>query len=509
MANQNQGMTIAVIVFVILWVISTALMVVFVNKGTHLEKLLTTAEKSAADNEAAFLGVQEELNDVKKMVVPASGDSTIDHKALRDRFMADLKKHGDRLKVIDAGKEVPQSYSQMLDAALAALDQRNTGLEAEKIRVADLEKQNTALAATYQAQVDQYKKQAEAAETEKTSLQSKLTTAEQNLKNEQVQVTAQLEDLRTKGEARAAELTKELNDTKDKLTTTERANEALSRRLFEREERANTASYDGEVTKVNPSARTVWVNLGVYDNLPKHLTFSVQGRGVPAGSEVPPKGKIEVVQILADHLAECRILEDDLRNPILAGDNIFTQLWEPGQRTRFAFAGKIDLDNNGTDDMDQVRALVARAGGQIDAEVVNGELKGKLDIETRYLVLGTVPADKNSADRYNELTREAERLGIQRVPMAVFFDQIGYKRQGRTMQFGGGSAGARALEAPDGGMPVSQGTVSDVFKPRRPVPPRARARTKSPDDVFGFGSGRLGGGRFAEQCTRRFPSASI
>lgn len=167
-------------------------------------------------------------------------------------------------------------------------------------------------------------------------------------------------------------------------------------------------------------------------------------------------------------MAECRIVEDDLRNPILPGDNIFTQMWAPGQRTRFAFAGKIDIDDNGSDDMDRVRAMVARAGGQIDAEVVNGELRGKLDIETRYLVLGAVPADKNSADRYNELTAEAERLGIQRVPMAVFFDQIGYKRKARTMSFGSGSSGTRALEAPDGGQRISNGRVTPIFERRKP-----------------------------------------
>lgn len=468
MANQNQGMTIAVIIFVILTVVSMAIAVVFVQQSGELEKKLKATEATAKTESDSAFQLQTELNEVKRMILPSGETESVAQTAIVEKFKADLKKHGDRLKTIDAGKEVPQSYSQMLDAVLASLDQRSTALEAEKVRVADLTKQNAELAGTYQAQVDQYKKQAEAAETEKTALQGKLTTAEEALKKEQLEVTANLTKANDETTKVRAELTKEIDDLKQKLAQAEAANKSMFSKLTSIQERTTAATYDGEVTRVNPSARTVWINLGAYDNLPKHLSFSVQARGVPAGSAVPAKGKIEVVQILADHLAECRIIEDDLRDPILVGDNIFTQLWEPGQRTRFAFAGKIDLDDNGTDDMDQVRAMVARAGGQIDAEVVEGQLRGKLDIETRYLVLGTVPADKNSADRYNELTAEAERLGIQRVPMAVFFDQIGYKRQARTMQFGGGASGTRALEAPDGGMPQSPGTVSNVFAPRRP-----------------------------------------
>lgn len=470
MANQNQGMTIAVIIFVILTVISMAIAVVFVQQSGELEKQLDVAEKKAKSEYETSLSVQEELNKVKEIIMPAADSSGIPMSAVSERFKADLKKHGDRLKNVTANDtiSIPQSYSQMLDSAMAALDQRNTALEAERLRLVDTEKQKAALQGTYEAQVAQFKQQADAVVKEKADLQSKLTATDDQLKRVQASVTAEIQKHQDETQKVRTESGNAIQQLKDQLAQVVAARDKLNERLQDIITTQFAATYDGEVTKVNPSARTVWVNLGSYDNLPKHLTFSVQARGVPAGSEVPAKGKLEVTQILSDHLAECRIVEDDLRDPILPGDNIFTQMWEPGQRTRFAFAGKIDIDDNGSDDMDRVRAMVARAGGQIDAEVVNGELRGKLDIETRYLVLGTVPADKNSADRYNELTAEAERLGIQRVPMAVFFDQIGYKREARTQSFGSGASGTRALEAPDGGQPVSNGRVSPIFERRRP-----------------------------------------
>ena len=468
MANQNQGMTIAVIIFVILTVISMAIAVVFVQQSGELQKQLKVAETKAKENSDLADATTLEFNEVKEIIMPAADSNGVPMSAVSDRFKADLKKHGDRLKNIATETTVPQSYSQMLDSAMAALDQRNTALEAERIRLVDTEKQKAALQGTYEAQVAQFKQQADAVVKEKADLQGKLTASEERLKNVQLQVTAEIDKHQAETAKVRAELQKTIDDLKQKLVEVESGRDKLNERLQEIITTQFAATYDGEVTKVNPSARTVWINLGSYDNLPKHLTFSVQARGVPAGSQVPAKGKLEVTQVLSDHLAECRIVEDDLRDPILPGDNIFTQMWEPGQRTRFAFAGKIDIDNNGSDDMDRVRAMVARAGGQIDAEVVNGELRGKLDIETRYLVLGTVPADKNSADRYNELTAEAERLGIQRVPMAVFFDQIGYKREARTQSFGSGASGTRALEAPDGGQNISNGRVTPIFERRRP-----------------------------------------
>ncbi len=468
MANQNQGMTIAVIIFVILTVISMAIAVVFVQQSGELQKQLGVAEKKAKDNSDLADATTLEFNEVKEIIMPAADSNGVPMSAVSERFKADLKKHGDRLKNIATETTVPQSYSQMLDSAMAALDQRNTALEAERIRLVDTEKQKAALQGTYEAQVAQFKQQADAVVKEKADLQSKLTATDDQLKRVQASVTAEIDKHQAETQKVRAEMQKKIDDLVQKLADVEGARDKLNERLQSFIEIQFAATYDGEVTKVNPSARTVWINLGSYDNLPKHLTFSVQARGVPAGSQVPAKGKLEVTEILSDHLAECRIVEDDLRNPILPGDNIFTQMWAPGQRTRFAFAGKIDIDDNGSDDMDRVRAMVARAGGQIDAEVVNGELRGKLDIETRYLVLGAVPADKNSADRYNELTAEAERLGIQRVPMAVFFDQIGYKREARTMSFGSGASGTRALEAPDGGQRISNGRVAPIFERRKP-----------------------------------------
>jgi hypothetical protein len=328
-----------------------------------------------------------------------------------------------------------------------------------------------ALDAHYKNQVMQFENNAKMANDEKAVLQMKLTDAESKLRMEQEAHIADNEKNVAAVEKVRAEKQKEIDQLTAEVAKRQKTIDELNQALAVFRKTDYAASYDGKVTRVNPAARTVWVNVGSFDNLKKHVSFSVQPQGVPAGSTLPPKAKIEVIELIGERLAECRIVEDDLNNPITVGDNIFTSLWDPGQKTRFGFAGKIDLNDDGSDDMDQVRSLVAKAGGQIDVEVVDGAVQGELTIYTRYLVLGSIPADAKSAAAYNQLLTKATELGVQRIPLPVFMDQIGFpKSDRRRVVFGGGSqTGTLALDPPDGGPPKSPGTVSNYFKQRLPA----------------------------------------
>lgn len=473
--NQNQNVLVATIIFVILTVVSTGVAVMFVQQATEQTKKLKAEQDNTAKLNDGLVTAEKEISDLKKIILPntnSSGDEEMTWDQVKKQYETDLELYGKQLKTIvaDLNKGETATYSQALAAAVKALKERNEQLDLARVETNTVRKEMDGLKATYEAQVKQFRDMAMAVEAEKVEIQKKLTSAEEEVKKVKLENTTIKEEANTRVVGIQADMQKQIDEGSTKLKQTE---DNLKRQIGEIEKIKTpeyAAAFDGEITRVNPAARTVWVNVGTYDRLPKNLTFSVQAQGIPAGSELKPKAKIEVIELLAPHLAECRIIEDDLRTPILVGDNIFTRLWDPGQRTRFAFAGKIDIDNDGSDDMDRVRALVARAGGQIDAEVVNGELKGELTIETRFLVLGTVPADKASAAIYNELLEKAKTLGVQRVPKDVFFDQIGYKPEvGQTVQFGGGSSqNLRPTEKPDGGAPVSTGTVSGAFNKRRP-----------------------------------------
>lgn len=472
--NQNQGMMIGMIIFAILTVICGAIAVVFVKQTNEMTIRLKAADDRANTNEATANANQEEIFQLKDLILPVKDAKSLDRATLDEikaKYKADLDRFGKRLAALEP-TATTATYSESLAAALNALDQRNTELEKEKANVADWKKQKEALDGIYQAQVKQFETAAMTADQERIAAKKAQTDAEAKVAALQEELNATVTKHNDAVNALRAEMQKPIADLEAKVAQlTSTLNE--KQRYIEEQIKGGpqfAATYDGNVTRINPSARTVWINLGSYDLLQKHVTFSVQPREVPAGSDVPPKGKIEVMEILGDHLAECRILEDDLENPIIPGDNIYTSLWQAGQRTRFAFAGKIDLNDDGSDDMDQVRGLVQGAGGQIDAEILDGKEQGQLTIETRYLVLGGIPADKASADVYNAMINKAVALGVQRVPVSVFLDQIGYKKDSRRIQFGGGSlTGTEAVDPPDGGPRVSTGKVTDLFQRRRPA----------------------------------------
>lgn len=476
-SGQNQGLQIAVIIFVILTVLSMGFAVFTASSVRELRTKVEYETKRAQDNENVATGMQEELDFVKGLIGMTISQETQlmpDKAAVEEKFKADLKKYGERLKAVQADAAPPANYSQSLDAVLTVLEQRNLALDAEKVKVAGLEKQKAGLEATYAAQVDQFKQQADAADKARAEAVSKAEAAEKASQLAQKQQVDGVAAAEQKIVEQRAAMQKEIDDRDQKVASLEASVKQKDVFINENIKTADfAATYDGLVTRVNPSTRTVWVNVGFYDNLQKHITFSIQPQGIPPGSKLKPKGRVEVTQILDNHLAECRILEDDLNNPILPGDQIFTPLWEPGQQTRFAFAGRIDLDGDGSDDIDRVRALVDRAAGKIDAVAkTTGETEGELTIDTRYLVLGTIPADKAGAEAYNAMQAKAESLGVQRVPVTVFLDQIGYRREDpRTrIVFGGGAANApKMLDPPDGGQPISQGQgVSELFQKRRP-----------------------------------------
>jgi hypothetical protein len=208
-------------------------------------------------------------------------------------------------------------------------------------------------------------------------------------------------------------------------------------------------SPDGEVTWVSQRQRIAYINLGSSDGLTRQITFSVYGRdenGVATGAEA--KGRLEVIRLLEPHLAECRILEDEIRNPILPGDKVFTPAWSPGQQLHFALNGTLDVDGDGTADNDEVRAIITVNGGVVDAELrPDGKLVGAISAQTRYVVRGKPPTEREfgakSGAQYNDMVKDAEKYGAEIVDVGRFMGLMGWKTQDRTLNLGGKRGASR------------------------------------------------------------------
>jgi hypothetical protein len=174
-------------------------------------------------------------------------------------------------------------------------------------------------------------------------------------------------------------------------------------------------------------------------------------------------------------MAEAQITSDDPKNPILTGDRIYSQVWDRGRTVGFAIAGKIDLDKDGQDDLQRLKDIIAANSGRVDASPDEaGALEGELKIDTRYLVQGeypkgTLPRDSAIVASWTTLSEDAERLGIETIPLEEFVKLMGWRIDNRSVAM---DATSRAEDFP----PEKQGEVL----PRKPVQPTGAFKKRLP-----------------------------
>jgi hypothetical protein len=160
----------------------------------------------------------------------------------------------------------------------------------------------------------------------------------------------------------------------------------------------------------------------------------------------------------------------------MPGDQIFSKVWVPGRVEHFALAGFMDIDGDHESDRKRVRNLILVNGGVIDAEVGDdGKRTGDMNLNTRYLIMGTRPTDKSAASElksYTDILREAGELGVQRISLEAFLDNVGYQPEQQTVSLDAAAQTGDFRAKPLAGNTPRQTTPP--FKPRRPTPGAAK-----------------------------------
>ncbi len=306
---------------------------------------------------------------------------------------------------------------------------------------------------------------------------------------------------------------------------------------------------DGLIRWVDNDSGLVWINLGRDDKLTTRTQFSIyrqdhRGVGRPsapantgdqedvdvadgADDRFSPgfediKGSIEVTRVIGAHLAEARILKQDIYDPIQPDDLVYTPLWAPGRPAAFAFVGLVDFDNDGGSNRSELHEMIAGIGGQIIHEVLDDgrrvfytEFPEKshdfteddvtIDLQMKYLVIGRIPDLSEAAsdlekqqfrqiiNSHKAMVAEARETAVRRINLSDFLAHIGYVprrrlfvpglvdrpfnlKAGATSGSVGGSVGSRA----------SSGKVSSLFT-------RSKRLRKQPVSS-GKTSGRFGTG---------------
>ena len=461
MARENQDLQIALIVSVMLTIILGVATFLCYRKYTDTEKSLQAALADGAKKSRDADLARDEASKLKKDVIGVLDTQRIED--VSNQFAEDMKKYGGayspesqfyRPMVEKMSQTIQDKSKELVDAKdenqrlKDNYEKREAGKDAQ---IKELSDQVNRLAEDFKKVDETFKAdRAKFAETGNKYMED-LKTTQKDAANDKA--TLEASNQATKGQ---------LDKTKELARKLRQENTSLTNQ---------TMDYpDGQVSRVNQREGTVWVDIGRADDLNPLMSFAVYPADTSDLGKGVKKASIEVTQILGDHLAEARILEDKVTNPIVPGDKIHTPIWSPGDKRHFALAGFMDVDGDGKNKVALLRDLIAMNGGVVDCEAdEKGKVNGEISPQTRYLVLGDKPSEKGDSGgltAYSKVRGDAESLGIQKISLGDLLERMGYKAQSHVVNFGTGANPRDFEPKPEGGVSrVSPGKVSDVYKP--------------------------------------------
>ncbi len=470
MTRENQGLQIALIVFVMLTIILGVTTFIFFRQYEETDTKAQAAQADANKHRMAASTIQEENNELKRLIGVAATKKLDEVTA---QFNKDMQHYGGNFP------EESRFYSPMLGYLFKTIEDKNIELSAVMDDLEKFRAEYEVREASKDPQIKKFEAAATEAGQELATVQSKAKSERDRITGDQTRIKTRYEKARKADAAARGALEEKLQQTSIHVQKLAQLNkqkadklEAISKETFD--------VPDGEIRWVNQRNGTVWINLGRADSLSRQTTFSVYPADISNLTGGGKKASIEVTEILGEHLAEARVVEDKISDPIMPGDKIHTPVWSPGEQKRFALAGFMDIDDDGKSDQHIVRNLITMNGGVVDCETdAGGKRQGKMTVNTRYLVLGEAPDAKGRSGVIAGFTRmigDAKRLGIQKISLAELLRNMGYKRGTRVIQFGrGANPNDFRAKPPDGVPKVSTGNVSDAFKPRRPPTRRSSA----------------------------------
>ncbi len=437
-ARQDQTLQIFLIIFIFLFLITAVVAYLGWRGYSDASQSLTKSQSDLSDKNQQLETKKAELGDLQQAIGIGREDNPADVKKAVEK---DMETFGGGIADKDS-----RSYRKIVETI-------NAELVSATAREADLknklkEGQSHLLAVQTEAQkkIDEFDAARKKAQEDLAAETNKFTADRQGLEKTKADLQKLLGDQQAKYEAQITERDSTVKGLTDKNAKLEQAVKNLIENRKDEPESFEVA--DGRISWVNQNG-TVWINLGTADALRRQVTFSVFDADLHDAAKSKKKGSIEVTRLLGDHMAEARITKDDPKNPILTGDNIYSQVWHRGKKLHFAMTGVIDFDGDGQSDVQLARELIELNGGVVDAYLGDdGKVQGEITANTRYLISGEAPksaAKVGLQQGTNEMYKTASSLGVETITLPEFLNQMGYRPQDRTVHLG---AGAKASDFP-------------------------------------------------------------
>jgi hypothetical protein len=466
MARENtnlQGFIIALAILVVLLCVGLFL----VDSSRKKEQARANdATERASEAQAAMSKVQAEANSYKTWMGFGESDSL---ETIQSAFTKDMEDYGATFD------EASRFYSPLL-AFLSKENRELATSEANaKAEVKDLKTKLLATEKEKNQQIAAFRDEAKKAQEDKAAERVEFQSQRDQMTAERDKLAEQVKAQREEIDKVAADMSAAEKKQTEEVTGMSRDIEILRANQLDPDPFAQPA--DGLVSWVNQKEQKVWINLGEADQLRPQVTFSVYSGDESDALKADNKGSIEVTKILSPHLSEARITNDVPTRPLMEGDKIYSQVWNRGRQVGFALAGIIDLDGDGSNDIDELKSVIALNNGKVDAEPgKDGTVEGQMTVDTRYLILGkypesTVSSDDGQRKAWENMSKAADQLGIETISLDEFLTLMGWKPDRRTVDLGNTARpdDFPALERKEY-KPMRSNVGTGNFRPRKPQP---------------------------------------
>jgi hypothetical protein len=467
---------VVVMSFVSLLCIGALCYVIF-QSGTNYKTVQAAQEQAKAAEDKHREEVRK--SQLLEMVLGAKPSSQAEFDQLSQSFTSNPEINEIQKKYIaDMGLLGPnvtdKNYRKLVETLMQTVRERNLQVDAQAKREEDLK-------AKYDATIKQETEAREAERKRANELAQQLEQTqvayaqkEKERQDEITKIQQERQRLAQQSETEKRTYLGEIDKLTKKRDELAKQNELLGKQL--EEIKGEDFQYvQGKITEVTEGGQTVYLNLGRADGLRPGVRFAVLDDDTSKVADVTPKARIEVVEVnqQTDHLSRARVLAD--RNPktILRGDRIYSPAWQPGRKVYFGLVGKLDINGDGRDDRDTVKALIAQNGGEVSVDLrPDGRMEGNLSVNTRWLVVGDEfkvlggtldAATEVMGKRRVELEQQAKSMGVSRINLDKLMGLLRGSNDEDIVPLGNATRAEdfKRREAPP---PPSRGRVSGLFQ---------------------------------------------
>lgn len=464
-ARENQGYLVAIIILVLISLILALVAFLGVSKATEyadnrdalaselaFNKNLATAYETEADILKAYIGkfgmsVAEVQTQIDSMARLSGSDFTENQKNLIADVVTDVKNvkqayEGDMKQFIGTNDDPAKEFTwrSLNDDLASVLNKKHNDLNVERNERLRISREAAAEIEGFRKSLDETKKTLETTRTDLKSEQDRHLQKEQALTKEMNNIKAMNETTNRALDNTLTEAKRDKDLLNDKINKTSQENVALKDKV-DRYEREVFDLPDGQIVRSSPANNAVHINLGSDDALRRNRTFAVFDQAQDNFADGKQKAMIEVTDVTGPHQAVARITDEDPQNPILKGDYILTATWDPGYAVPIALVGKFDLDGDGVSDTQKLVRMIERNGGRVVAQHdEKGNITGKIDSSTRYVVLGEEPdigpeTDRAVLDAINELLNQSKANSVQEIDTRKLLNWMGVHGQANVERF--------------------------------------------------------------------------